>query len=99
MPEEIDPVKANKFHVGEPVLDFPLTFSWHEHYWPCIFDKQVDLIRHDIRRAMADGKLIVYLSCPISARGGGDQSTNIDIAKFLEKRLLSQLGERVWVLN
>jgi hypothetical protein len=100
MPEDIDPIKAQKLtEPRQPVPRFPLVFSWHEHYWPCIFDKQIDLIRQDIRRARADGKLIVYLSCPISARGGGDQSTNIDIARAVERRLLSQWGERFWVLN
>lgn len=100
MTEEIDPIEAQELSVGQPpVPGFPLFFSWHKNYWPCIFDKQIDLIRQDIRRARADGKLIVYLSCPISARGGGDQSTNIDIARAVERRLLSQWGERFWVLN
>jgi len=99
MPQEIDRTKAIQMEIGEPVADFPIRFTWHKWYWPCIFDKQVDLIRSDIKRARADGKLIVYLSCPISGRGGGDQSTNVEIAKGVERRLLSQWGERFWVLN
>jgi hypothetical protein len=100
MPKPVDPELANKMGPGtEPVPGFPIKFSWHTEYWPCLFDKQVELIRGDIRRARADGKLVVYLSCPISARGGGDQSTNVEIAKGVERRLLSQWGERFWILN
>jgi hypothetical protein len=99
MSQQIDQALAQKTCSGQPVKDFPIEFTWHANYWPCIFDRQVELIRHDIRRARADEKLIIYLSCPISARGGGDQSTNIDIAKFVERRLLAQWGERFWILN
>lgn len=99
MPKPIDPELAQKTTTGEPVPGFDIRFSWHAEYWLCLFDKQVELIRGDIRRARADGKLIVYLSCPISARGGGDQSTNVEIAKGVERHLLSQWGERFWVLN
>jgi hypothetical protein len=100
MPKPIDAEHANEMGPGaEPVKGFPIKFSWHTGPWLCLFDKQVDLIRGDIRRARADGKLIVYLSCPISARGGGDQSTNIEIARGVERHLLSQWGERFWILN
>jgi hypothetical protein len=96
---EIDPVLANEMETGEPIPGFPVKFSWHKNYWFDLFQEQVELIQRDIRRARADGKLIVYLSCPISARGGGDQSTNVEIAKGVERRLLSQWGERFWILN
>jgi hypothetical protein len=100
MPKLIDPHLAKELgEPAEPVPGFPIKFSWHKNYWPCLFDKQIDLIRRDIKRARADGKLIVYLSCPISARGGGDQSTNIEIAKGVERHLLSEWGERFWILN
>src|SRR5262245_49050148 len=100
MARTIDPVLANKMEPGgTPVTGFPIKFSWHTEYWLSLFDRQVELIRGDIRRARADGKLIVYLSCPISARGGGDRSTNVEIAKGVERRVLSQWGERFWILN
>jgi hypothetical protein len=100
MLKKIDPELANKVEpCAEPVPEFPIKFAWHKEYWFCLFERQVELIRGDIRRARADGKLIVYLSCPISARGGGDQSTNVEIAKGVERRLLSQWGERFWILN
>lgn len=99
MARKIDPKKAARLKTGRPVRTFPLSFTWHAHYWPEIFDKQVELIRRDIRRARAEDRLIIYLSCPISGRGGGDQSTNVDIAKFTERRLLNEWGEAFWILN
>lgn len=96
---EIQPELASRTETGEPVPGFPVRFSWHSEYWTLLFDSQVELIRRDVRRARADGKLIVYLSCPISARGGGDQSTNVEIARAVERRLLNQWGEKFWLLN
>ena len=64
-----------------------------------IFDLQIDLVKSDIRRARAEGKLIVYLSCPISSRGGGYHGTNVDIAKYTERALLQRWGEGFWILN
>jgi hypothetical protein len=81
-----------------PVEGFDLKFSWNTE-WTGIFDCQRKLIRRDIKRARLDGKFVVYLSCPISARGGGYARTNVEIAKFTERRLLKDWGERFWILN
>jgi hypothetical protein len=81
-----------------PVPGFDLKFRWHKE-WVDIFDAQRDLIRRDIKRARLDGRIVVYLSCPISARGGGHARTNVEIAKFTERRLLAEWGERFWILN
>jgi hypothetical protein len=83
----------------QPVTGFPLKFRWLTGEWEQVFDEQVKLVRTDIQRARLDGKIVVYLSCPISARGGGHSGTNVDIAKFTERRLLREWGERFWVLN
>jgi hypothetical protein len=96
---KIDSKKAAEVKTGEPVPGFPLPFSWHKYYWSELFEQQIDLIRQDIARARAEDRLIIYLSCPISARGGGDQSTNVDIAKSTERRLLDEWGENFWILN
>ena len=96
---KIDKEKARELETGEPVPGFPLRFTWHKHYWNELFDEQIDLIRKDIVRARVEDRLIIYLSCPISGRGGGDQSTNVDIAKATERRLLEQWGENFWILN
>jgi hypothetical protein len=84
---------------GQPVPGFPLEYEWHSGPWKDIFDLQTDLIKQDIRRARTENRLIVYLSCPISARGGGYSTTNIDVAKFTVRSLLQKWGEGFWILN
>ncbi|WP_448192063.1 YybH family protein [Azospirillum sp. sgz301742] len=84
---------------GEPVPGFPMRYTWQTGPWEAIFDKQIDLIRSDMRRAKAEDKLIVYLSCPISPRGGGHAGTNVDVAKHVERALLDRWGEAFWILN
>ena len=97
---KIDPTKAKILtEPQEPVPGFPMKFVWHEHYWPDLFDEQKKLIQTDIQRARAEDKIIVYLSCPISGRGGGFHRTNVEIAQATERRLRSKWGERFWILN
>lgn len=84
---------------GTPVEGFDLKFKWHTGPWLDIFNKQIGLVQDDIRRAKAEDKLIIYLSCPISGRGGSYHGTNVDIAKHIERRLLQRWGEGFWILN
>ena len=49
-----------------PVADFDLKFKWYGGPWSDIFSEQIALVKSDIRRAKAEDRLIVYLSCPIS---------------------------------
>jgi hypothetical protein len=67
--------------------------------WKRIFDAQTALIKEDVARARAEGRLVVYLSCPISSRGGGWSGTNVDIARHVERSLLERWGEGFFVLN
>lgn len=85
--------------VGEPVPGFPIKFQWQTNEWLALFDAQVQLIQEDIERARADDRAVVYLSCPISNRGGGFVSANVEIAKSTQHRLMSEWGRRFWVLN
>ncbi|GAI96354.1 unnamed protein product, partial [marine sediment metagenome] len=62
-------------------------------------DEQISLIKADIARARAEDRVVVYLSCPISSRGGGYSVTNVDIAKHTQRRLLADWGHRFWILN
>jgi hypothetical protein len=94
----IDCESALKQERGQPVAGFGISFCWHPA-WASLFDAQVDAIRRNIGRARADGKMIVYLSCPISARGGGNHKTNVEIALSVERLLLDKWGERFWILN
>jgi hypothetical protein len=88
-----------KMKTGRPVDSFPLQFSWTEGDWQRIFDEQIKLLQQDVARARAEERLVVYLSCPISSRGGGYSGTNVDIARHVERALLERWGEAFWVLN
>lgn len=90
---------AGEFETGEPVPGFPIKFKWRAGAWKAIFDRQIQLLQDDIARARADGRLVLYLSCPISSRGGSWAGTNVDIARHVERTLLQRLGEGFWVLN
>jgi hypothetical protein len=84
---------------ARPVADFPMQFRWYRE-WEPIFDRQIDLVRQDIARAKAEDKFVLYLSCPISSRGGSHSLTNVAIARFTERRLLiAEWGQRFWFLN
>jgi hypothetical protein len=82
-----------------PVSGFPLKYIWHTGPWYDIFEMQINKLRRDIRRAKAEDKLAVYLSCPISSRGGGYSMTNVDVARHVERALLEKWGEGFWILN
>jgi len=88
-----------KMQSGEPVAGFPITFEWNDGHWATIFDRQTELVIADVQRARLEGRLVVYLSVPISPRGGSFQATNVDIAMETERRLHARWGESVWVLN
>lgn len=83
---------------GQPVEGFDIRFEWHV-MWVKLFDRQVELIQRDIARARSDDRVVVYLSCPISSRGGGYHGTNVDIAKHTQRRLMADWGHRFWILN
>lgn len=90
---------ANELVRGRPVESFDMEYEWHSGAWEKLFDRQIALVRSDVRRAKISDKLVVYLSCPISSRGGGHDSANVDIALATQRRLLDDWGEGVWILN
>ncbi len=83
---------------GLPVEGFPMEFTWQEE-WNELFDEQVKLIKEDIHRARVQGRMVIYLSCPISSRGGGYSGTNVEITEFTRMRLLNEWGTGFWILN
>lgn len=84
---------------GRPVKGFDMSFEWQGGVWKEIFDKHVELIQNELRRAQAEDRVIVYLSCPISGRGGGHHRTNVDIANYTARRIMSEWGPRFFILN
>jgi hypothetical protein len=85
--------------IGQPVEGFPIKFEWQTGSWKDLFDKHVELIQDELRRAQAEDRVIVYLSCPISDRGGGHHRTNVDIANHTARRLMADWGPRFFILN
>ena len=67
--------------------------------WKPIFDKHAEFIQSDIRRQLAMDRVIVYLSCPVSSRGGSFSMTNIEVAAATAQRLNVEWGDRFWFLN
>jgi hypothetical protein len=90
---------AGTTKTGKPVKDFELSFTWLTGNWELIFNEQITLIQQEVKRARAENRLLVYLSCPISSRGGGWSGTNVDIARHVERALLERWGEAFWILN
>jgi hypothetical protein len=88
-----------KLEIGRPVSNLDIQFQWHTGIWKQLFDKQVRFIQQDILRALADDKLVIYLSCPLSSRAGSYFATNVEIANFTAQRLSADWGGRVWFLN
>ncbi|MCP2163384.1 hypothetical protein [Goodfellowiella coeruleoviolacea] len=85
---------------GFPVPGRPIIrFTWNTGAWLDVFDRHVQLIKSDLARAHAEGRIVVYLSCPISSRGGGHFGTNVDIANDTARWLSQTWGERFFVLN
>ncbi|GAA0400154.1 hypothetical protein [Streptomyces luteireticuli] len=85
---------------GYPVPDRPvIRFTWHTGDWFEIFQKHTALIQSDIARARAEDRMVVYLSCPVSSRGGSHARTNTEVANFVTRRLADRWGERFFVLN
>ena len=82
-----------------PSLAFRSSISGIAALGTDIFELQIKKLRRDILRAKAEDKLVVYLSCPISSRGGGYSATNVDVARHVERALLEKWGEGFWILN
>jgi hypothetical protein len=61
--------------------------------------QQVQKIRSDITRERQSGRLIGYLSTPLSGKGGGNRVVNIDISNYLKRRLEGQFGLGTWILD
>ena len=92
-------INGNGTYTGAPVAALPrITFEWHTKFVP-VFDKHVDLVQQDILRALAANQLPVYLSCPISSRGGSFSATNLEVADATARRLTTRWGDRFWILN
>jgi hypothetical protein len=91
-------IDAGQDRTAEPVSGFG-SFTWRTGAWERLFDRQIEAVKDDLARAHAEDRAVVYLSCPVSSRGGGWSRTNAEIAHFTARRLTQRWGERLFVLN
>jgi hypothetical protein len=61
--------------------------------------RSVQKIRQDVRAQRQAGKLIAYISTPISSRGGGHTPTSVAIAASVKTRLEKEFGGALWAMN
>jgi hypothetical protein len=64
-----------------------------------VVDSVLQKLRGEVTAAKASGRLVIYLSTPISPRGGGIEKINIQVAASVRARLEKSLGPGVWVLD
>ncbi len=62
-----------------------------------VIDTAVQNLRAQIRSQSAV-KMIVYLSVPLTSRGGGYRPLNVEVSEFLKSRIETKFQNRVWVL-
>jgi hypothetical protein len=55
-------------------------------------------LQAEIDRQKNSGKLIAYISIPLSARGGGYRPLNVEISSFVKNQLEAQYGGELWAL-
>lgn len=94
----VDKVVSDQTTKGTPVDGFPLCFTW-QNIWQPVFDLQEKIIKEDISRAKSEGKVVIYMSLPVSTEAGGFQGTNVEIANFTQQRLSDEWGDRFFFLN
>jgi hypothetical protein len=94
----VDKVVSDQTTEGTPVDGFPLYFTW-QNIWQPVFDLQEKIIKEDISRAKSEGKIVIYMSLPVSTEAGGFQGTNVEIANFTQQRLSDEWGDRFFFLN
>lgn len=64
-----------------------------------VLRETVEKLRRQLRAKRAEGKLIAFVSIPLSARGGGNYALNSEVAEAVKKRLETRYGpEYFWAL-
>lgn len=91
--------RAQGARTGHPVPGFPYRTRWQTGVWFDLFEMQVELIERDVARALAQDSVMLFLSLPLTGRGGGHYATNVEVAEHTSRRLMEDWGHRFWVLN
>ncbi|MGH7570354.1 MAG: hypothetical protein ACREMK_00735 [Gemmatimonadota bacterium] len=96
---DADDLDGQGYETGYPVPGFPVRFRWQTGIWFELFERQIALLERDIARARAEDNVMVFLSTPLSGRGGGHFATNVEIADHIARMIMERWGHRFWVLN
>jgi hypothetical protein len=64
-----------------------------------VVDTYVQKLRQDVGAARQAGRLVIYMSTPISPRGGGVEKVNIQVGAFVKTRIEKTYGPGAWVLD
>jgi len=94
------PATAQGCRAPRALVDTPLGIKYcADPAFEAVIDAGVRKIRHDVRAERRNGRLVIYMSTPISPRGGGVEKVNLELAAALKARLEKMFGAGVWVLN
>ena len=67
--------------------------------WDEAIHHTVERVREIVREERGSGKTICYISTPLSSRGGGHRPTNVEISRYVKRRVESRYGPRhFWAL-
>src|SRR5438105_4416709 len=73
-------------------------FAVNPQYTEAIKDL-IGTVRNEMARATSNGRFLVYLSVPVSPRGGGHFETNNAIAEATGRAIELRFGPEIMVLN
>ncbi len=94
------PAAAQSCRAPAVVVDTVLAMKYcSDPAFTGVIDAWVLKIRQDVRAARQAGRLVVYMSTPISPRGGGIEKVNIEIAASVKGRLEKAYGAGAWILD
>ncbi|QDU17441.1 hypothetical protein CA11_52830 [Gimesia maris] len=100
-----NPIPSPKKHVNtDPFVAIPKetvlgTVFLVRPAWDQSIAKTVESVREAIRKERDKGKIVCYISTPLSSRGGGHRPTNVEISKFVKRYVESKYGvNHFWAL-
>lgn len=62
-------------------------------------DRLLGELREEVRSQKRSGKIVGFVSIPLTSRGGGYRPLNSEVSEAVNERLRRRFGERFWVLS
>jgi hypothetical protein len=92
---QAEPTPTPTFKATKTVLG--TTYCVYEDFLPTL-DAKAAKIRETVRAEHAAGKLVGYISIPLSATGGGNAEVNKAVSAAVKERLEKEYGGKLWML-